>query len=220
LEACVGKIRVTMEEKDYYRLTKRAFDMLAPFYNMITWPLFRAREQVVGFVHPAVGSAVLDVATGTGQQAFAFAKRGCTVTAVDLTDSMLEIAVKHNKYDSVRFETADATHLRFNKNSFDVTCVSFALHDMPLTIRRQVLKEMVRVTRPDGTILIVDYGLPQNNILRALIYRLVRSYEGAYYREFIASGLGAVLAETGIEVRESRSVFFGAVRILKGGRKP
>ncbi len=204
------------EEKEYYSLTKKAFDILAPFYNLMTLPLVRVREQVVDFANAGKGSKILDVATGTGQQALAFAKRGYDVIGVDLTESMLQIARKHNKAGLVKFEAADATRLRFDDNSFDVTCVSFALHDMPLPIREKVLQEMLRVTKRDGAIMIVDYDLPQNKIGRSLIYRLVTFYEGEYYKKFIASDLETLLEKTGIEIKEKFSVLFGAGRVLKG----
>jgi len=204
------------EEKEYYSLTKKAFDILAPFYNLMTLPLVRVREQVVDFANAGKGSKILDVATGTGQQALAFAKRGYDVIGVDLTESMLQIARKHNKAGLVKFEAADATHLRFDDNSFDVTCVSFALHDMPLPIREKVLQEMLRVTKRDGAIMIVDYALPHNKIGRCLVYRLVTLYEGEYYKKFIASDLETLLWKTGIEIKEKFSVLLGAGRVLKG----
>ena len=204
------------EEKEYYALTKKAFDFLAPFYNIMTLPLIRVRNQVVDFANAGKGSTVLDVATGTGQQAFAFAKRGHDVIGVDLTESMLEIARKNNKDGFVKFETADATHLRFETNSFDVACVSFALHDMPPNIREKVLQEMVRVTKPNGIIVIVDYDLPSNKISRALIYHFITLYEGEYYKKFIVSDLDSLLGKTGINVTERVSLLLGTGRILKG----
>jgi ubiquinone/menaquinone biosynthesis C-methylase UbiE len=74
------------DEKEYYTLTKKAFDILAPFYNLMTLPLIRVRERVVDFANTGKGATILDVATGTGQQAFVFAKRGYVVTGVDLTE--------------------------------------------------------------------------------------------------------------------------------------
>ncbi|MBU4225649.1 MAG: methyltransferase domain-containing protein [Chloroflexi bacterium] len=204
------------EEKEYYALTKKVFDILAPFYDVVTLPIARVRDKVVDFTNASKGSTILDVATGTGQQALAFAKRGYDVIAIDLTESMLEVARKNNKDGLVKFEAADATHLRFAENSFDVSCVSFALHDMPLTIRERVLKEMVRVTKTDGAIVIVDYALPHNKIGRALVYRLVSLYEGEYYKKFIASDLEALFRKTGIEIKEELSVLLGTGRILKG----
>jgi len=207
------------EEKEYYRLTKRAFDFLAPFYNIMTLPLIRARIQVVDFANAGKGSTVLDVATGTGQQVFAFAKRGHNVIGVDLTESMLEIARKHNKGGLVKFEAADATRLRFGENSFDVSCISFALHDMPPKIREKILQEMVRVTKRNGIMVIVDYDLPRNKISRALMYRRITLYKGEYYKQFIVSDLDSLLRKTGVEVMEGVSVLLGAGRILKGIKK-
>lgn len=208
-----------VEEKEYYALTKKAFDLLAPFYNIMTLPLVRVRNQVVDFANAGKGSTVLDVATGTGQQAFAFAKRGHDVIGVDLTKSMLDIARKHNKGGLVKFEAADATHLRFEANSFDVSCVSFALHDMPPNIREKVFQEMVRVTKPGGIIVVVDYDLPRNKIGRALIYRLITLYEGEYYKQFIVSDLNSLLRKTSVEAIARVSVLFGAGMILKAIKK-
>ena len=116
----------------------------------------------------------------------------------------------------MKFEIADATHLRFSANSFEVSCVSFALHDMPQMIREKVLKEMVRVTKPNGTVVIVDYDLPENKIGRFLIYRLVSIYEGGYYRKFITSDLEVLLGDAGIEIEEQFPILLGAGRIVKG----
>lgn len=206
-----------MEEiKAYYALTKKAFDILAPFYNLMTLPLARVREQVVDFTNAGKDATILDVATGTGQQAFAFAKRGYDMVGVDLTESMLDIARKINKNGLVKFEIADATHLRFESNSFDVSCISFALHDMPLPIREKVLQEMARVAKPDGVIVIVDYDLPHNKLGRSLVCRLVTLYEGECYQQFIGSNLEVLLMKTGIEVKRKLSVLLGAGKILVG----
>ena len=204
------------EEKEYYALVKKVFDILAPFYDVVSLPIAGVRDKVVDFTNARDGSKILDVATGTGKQAFAFAKRGYDVIGVDLTESMLKIARKNNENGLVKFEVADATHLRFEENGFDVSCVSFALHDMPLMIRERVLKEMVRVTKSNGTIVIVDYALPENKVGRFLIYHLVSFYEGEYYRKFIASDLEVLLGETGIEIKEQLPILLGAGRILKG----
>lgn len=204
------------EEKEYYALTKKAFDLLAPLYNIMTLPLNYVRNRVVVIANVGKNSKVLDVATGTGQQAFAFAKYGHDVTGVDLTESMLEIARRHNKNGFVKLEAGDATHLRFEDNTFDISCISFALHDMPPKIRETVMRETVRVTKTNGVIMIVDYALPHNKIGRALIYRFITLYEGAYYKQFIGSDLDTLLDQTGIEVVERVPVLFGAGRILRG----
>ncbi|MCZ7380335.1 MAG: methyltransferase domain-containing protein [Candidatus Methanoperedens sp.] len=129
---------------------------------------------------------------------------------------MLKVANKKNKYETVKFAVADASNLPFKDSSFDVSGVSFALHDMLLPIREKALKEMVRVTKPRGMIVIVDYALPENNISRFLIYHFVKLYEGKYYIEFIKSEFEALLEKSGIEITEKLPVLLGAGRILKG----
>ena len=204
------------EEKEYYSLIKKVFDVLAPFYDIVTMPFSRLRDKVVNFTNAINGSKILDVATGTGKQAFAFSKKGYDVIGIDLSEAMLKVAYRKNKYGNVKFEVADATNLPFKNNSFDVSCVSFALHDMPLNIREKVLKEMVRVTTPEGMIVIVDYALPKNRVSRFLIYHFVKLYEREYYLKFINSDFEALLRTSGIEIKERLQVLLGAGRILKG----
>lgn len=206
----------TADEQDYNSLVTRAFERLAPIYDVVASPLVRVRDRVVDFTRAAAGATILDVATGTGSQAIAYGKRGYRVTGVDLTDAMLRIARRKNRDGQVRFEQGDATRLRFESNSMDVACISFALHDMPLGIRKKTLMEMARVVKPGGTLVIVDYALPQNPIGRALVYRLVRLYEGEYYLTFIHSDVKALLVNTGIVITEELAVLLGAGRIWKG----
>ena len=212
------KENLDKEEENYYALTKKVFRFLAPFYDIISYPLHGIRGKVVDFADARHGSKILDISTGTGKQAFAFAKRGYNVVGIDLSEAMLKIAKKKNKYKNVKFRVADATSLPFANNSFDVSCVSFALHDMPLTIREKAVREMARVTKPKGIMLVVDYDLPKNKVGRFLVYRLVRLYEH-YYPEFIKSDLEALLRKSGIEIKRKVSVLFGCGRILKGVKR-
>lgn len=122
---------------------------------------------------------------------------------------MLRIARKHNKNRLVKFEIGDATCLRFEQNSFDVSSISFALHDMPLCISEQVLQEIARVTRVNGMIIIVDYDLPNNKMIRTLTYHAIALYESRYYRQFIASDLEALLRKTRIEILAEIELFLG-----------
>ncbi|MDP2744894.1 MAG: methyltransferase domain-containing protein [Dehalococcoidia bacterium] len=206
----------TAEEEEYYSLVRRAFAALAPFYDIVTAPFSIIRHKVATFADVGNGSRILDVATGTGKQAFAFAKMGHEVVGVDLSEAMLKVANKNNRYPNGKFQVADAIKLPFADESFDASCISFALHDMPLSIRERALKEAVRVTKPKGTIVIVDYALPRNRIGRCLVYQLVKVYERYYYPEFIRSDLKALLRESGIQITGELPVLLGTARMLKG----
>lgn len=212
-----GNSETVTEEKKYYDLMRKGFRILAPFYDAGTAFMSRLRDRVVDFTSARVNSRILDVATGTGKQAFAFAKKGYDVVGIDLSKDMLKVAQEKNRYENARFELADAADLPFEDRSFDVSCVSFALHDMIPTIREKALREIVRVTKPKGTIMIVDYALPKNRVWRFLIYHFVKLYE-KYYPEFIKSNLEALLTKSGIEIQEELPVLLGIGRVLKGKR--
>jgi len=123
------------------------------------------------------GSRVLDVATGTGNQALAFARQGYEVTGVDLSDEMLRVARGKDGCGRTTFINADASALPFGDCSFEVAAVSFALHDMP-PMREAALGELVRVTVPGGTVMVVDYEIPRDFVHRLFIrYMLARHEE-------------------------------------------
>ncbi len=208
--------KLTDNEKEYYVLVRKVFAILAPFYDVIAAPFSGIRDRMVNFTNAQKGSKTLDVATGTGQQAFAFAKKGYDVVGIDLSEAILNVAKKKNKYKNAKFEVADATNLPFENNSFDISSISFALHEMPLSIREKVLKEMVRVTKPKGIIVIADYDLPKNKISKFLVYHFISLYETKYYKTFIKSDLEALLSKNRIKIMEKDTVMHGVGRILKG----
>lgn len=176
----------------------------------------KIRLQVVDFINPKQGTKILDIATGTGSQAFAFAEIGYDVIGIDLSEEMLKVAKKINKYKNVEFKNADAANIPFQDNYFDVTCISFALHDMPISIREKVLSEMLRVTKKSGIITVVDYILPKSKLQKILIYNIIKLYESKYYPDFIKSDFHKLIKESGIKIHKEISVLFGTVVIIKG----
>jgi len=190
----------------------------ARYYDAVTRPLRRLRHDVVDASGVLPGARVLDVATGTGAQALAFAGVASEVVGVDLPEAMLAIARRKNAPAHVAFMRADATCLPFPAGRFDVTCVSFALHEMPASVRDRVVREMARVTRHGGTIVVVDYALPAGRIASALALRLVSLYERPHYAEFVRSDLPALLEGIGIAVRADRRALLGNARIVVGDK--
>jgi ubiquinone/menaquinone biosynthesis C-methylase UbiE len=164
------------------------------------------------------GATVLDVATGTGAQALAFADSASKVVGIDLSDAMLRMARRKNPPPNVSFQQGDATALPFANGSFDVACVSFALHEMPSSVRERVLREMARVTRPGGSIIVVDYGLPTTQFVRSVVFQTVKLYEGDHYANFMRSDLDAQLRRAGIEPETHRTALRALARIVIGRR--
>jgi demethylmenaquinone methyltransferase/2-methoxy-6-polyprenyl-1,4-benzoquinol methylase len=212
----------TGQERDYYALNEKVYRVFAPFYDTVTAPIARLRREVVSASGAGPTSKVLDVATGTGAQARAFAERCREVVGIDISEHMLRVARRQNRSSNLELLRADATELPFGDGSFDVSCISFALHEMPPGVRERVVREMTRVTKPEGTIVLVDYGLPRSAAGRSLVYHIVKLYERERYAEFIRSDLRAFLRELGLDVRAERSMLLHAVRVVvlssrKGG---
>lgn len=213
-------------DKEYYEYITKFASALAKVYAIADFLAKPARNKVVTTTNPRSGSRILDVATGTGELVFAFARKGVDATGIDLSKDMLRIVRKNNKYEKTSFVLADAANMPLKENLFDISCISLTLHDMPFIIREKVLRETARTTKPHGIIIIVDYApLPQNRILRFLTYHITGLYETKYYSEFARSDPKAQLHRVGIEIREEIPTLFGILRILKctsilGGLQP
>jgi demethylmenaquinone methyltransferase/2-methoxy-6-polyprenyl-1,4-benzoquinol methylase len=90
----------------------------------------------------------------------------------------------------------DARRLAFADRSFDVTVLSFALHDMPRSVRLQVLGEARRVTA--RRLVVLDYELPVRRFWRRALLASIALFETAYFPRFAAEGLEPHLREAGL----------------------
>ena len=105
---------------------------------------------------------VLDVACGTGDMVLELQKHGCTVTGVDLSEEMLSIAKR--KVENGKWKVADAEHLPFPNDSFDVVTCAFGVRNF--VHLEQGLKEMLRVLKPGGRMVILELATPDSNLIR------------------------------------------------------
>ena len=203
-------------DESYYRYIRGWFGKWAWFYNFIALPLTGIRNKVAGMIDSKDKIKILDVCTGTGTQAFAFAKKGYEVMGIDLSEEMLRVANKKNKYENVRFVVADATKMPFENDYFDFACISFGLHEMPHEVRHQVLDEMRRVSRK---IIVVDYHIPKNRLHRWLHVSFASLYESKYYRDFAKRNLEELLREHGFRIVKEAYGLIDFVEIFVCGRK-
>jgi demethylmenaquinone methyltransferase/2-methoxy-6-polyprenyl-1,4-benzoquinol methylase len=123
------------------------------------------RRKVAGVVARLRPHKVLDIATGTGDLAAAISDKcpGAQITGVDFSEPMLEIARQRN-IPRLELIHADAMQLPFADGSFDVVTISFGLRN--LANWPDAIWEMARVTRPGGSLVVFDFSLPQNALMR------------------------------------------------------
>lgn len=201
----------TARHDPYLAYTDRFFRKWLPVYDLFGATIFPVHRAAVALVGPRPGLRVLDICTGTGEMALRLARRGATVTGIDVTEAMLLRAKRKAGRLPVDFRLGDARRLDFPDKSFDVSVLSLALHDMPRRVRIEVLREAARVTRE--RLVVVDYDFPRALWLRGILVGLVRLFETAYFRRFADEGVLPLLAEAGleaVEVRLHRPLVFGS----------
>ena len=116
------------------------------------------------------GHHVLDIAGGTGDLAAKFSRivgpEG-TVVLADINDSMLKVGrdrlIDRGITDNVRFSQADAQYLPFPDNTFDVITIAFGLRNV--TDKDMALRSMLRVLKPGGKLLVLEFSKPPNQLL-------------------------------------------------------
>ena len=116
------------------------------------------RQDIVKILQPVDDKHILEVGTGKGRIAIELARCGAKVTAIDISREMLKIASQRAREqginDRIFFEEGDAENLRYSDSFFDaVICVQTLMH---IPNQPKCLKEMTRVTKPKG-IIIIDH---------------------------------------------------------------
>ncbi len=126
---------------------------------------------------PRPGTRALDLCCGTGDIALALAQRGAEVAGLDFSEPMLEIARRKNskfKIQNVKFLQGDAQKIPFPDNSFDIVTVGYGLRN--LASLDTGLREMQRVAKPGGRLLVLDFGKPDNRWWRAIYFGYLRCF--------------------------------------------
>lgn len=153
------------------RYVKSLFGTIADRYDFITVVLSYGRDRqwkrrLVRLAAPAPESTALDLATGTGDIAFAIRERCRQVVGIDITARMIELARnKAGRGPSPAFLVADMLALPFAAKSFDLVTTGYGLRNV--SHLDGAIDEIFRVLKPGGQILSLDFDRPANPIVRA-----------------------------------------------------
>ena len=193
--------------------TKARWDRLARHYGVVEflseWYLKPFRKLLWAYA----AGRVFEAGVGTGLN-IAFYPAGARVTATDLSGAMLKRARERAREQNVdvTFEEADLCSLPFADRSFDTAVETFVFCSMPDPVA--CLREMGRVTRPGGRILLLDHV----RIERPLIGPLMDRLNTATVRlagEHINHRMDEFVRSAGFEIVESRRLgFMGIIQFI------
>jgi phosphatidylethanolamine/phosphatidyl-N-methylethanolamine N-methyltransferase len=140
------------------RVVDDVYERLAPVYDVIYGGLLdHGRRSAIARLAAHAGESILEVGVGTGLSAVRY-PAACRVIAIDMSAPMLDrarVRLKRRGCGHVRLMRMDAAHLAFGDARFDAVYAPYVLNVVPNPIA--VVKEMVRVCRPNGRIVLLNH---------------------------------------------------------------
>ncbi|SFB80759.1 demethylmenaquinone methyltransferase / 2-methoxy-6-polyprenyl-1,4-benzoquinol methylase [Streptomyces aidingensis] len=145
------------------------FDAVAAKYDLTNDVLSlgqdrRWRKAVAAAVAAGPGRRVLDLAAGTGTSSLPFAEAGAYTVPCDFSQGMLREGKRRLPW--LPFTAGDATRLPFRDGVFDAVTISFGLRNVHRP--QDALREMLRVTRPGGRVVVCEFSHPARAPLRTV----------------------------------------------------
>ena len=153
-------------------MTRKRYDRLAFCYDFLEAPMERIgfaswRPKILNRIR---GGRILEVGVGTGKN-LPYYPEGLTVDAIDISPRMLERARKRATLLnlSVKFQEMDVQELTFPDKVFDTIFATFVFCSVPDPVKG--LRELLRVCKPEGKLLLMEHMRPGNRVLGFLFDR-------------------------------------------------
>lgn len=184
--------------------------------NLILWGNFaKLRDAALQEMGETIHGKALQVACVYGDFTEQLARRLGPKGSLDVVDvapiQIKNLQTKLSRPKRVNIRLQDSTDLRFSDSSFDSVVVFFLLHEQPADVRKKTIAEALRVTRPGGKLVFVDYHRPVfSNPFRYVMVPVLTTLEPFamdLWRGEIADWLPADLAITRIE----KQTYFGGL---------
>ncbi len=143
------------------------FNDIAPRYDFLNHFLSMGidkgwRKKAIAQVMAVTPNTILDVATGTGDLAIAAAGTGANITGVDIAEQMLQVGRKKiqalNLQNSIQLQVADSEALPFANATYDAVMCAYGVRNFERL--HAGLKDMCRVLKPGGKVVILEFSKP------------------------------------------------------------
>jgi len=193
---------------ELHDLVKRQFGLNAQRYvQSYDHSKGESLDRMVELVKAQPTWRALDIATGGGHTALAFAPYVREVVATDITREMLQAAerfVREKGITNVSFQEADACDLPFQDAGFDLVTCRVAPHHFPDCAL--FVREMARVLRPGGTVAMIDNVVPEDKATDDYINAFEKFRDPSHVRALPASEWLRLFTEAGFTI-EAMEIF-------------
>lgn len=166
---------------------------------------------------------LLDVACGTGRflRSLHAAAPRAKLTGLDLSPAYIKEAERVlRRVPDVSLLVDNAEEMPLGDSTFDVVTSVFLFHELPRRARRRVVREMARVVKPGGLIVICDSAqFAESEALRPMLEGFPHTYHEPYYREYLKDDLAGVLSECGLDVLSSEPFGVSKVVVARATRR-
>ena len=147
-------------------IARRRYDRIAPVYDLmeVLTERLRYRKWRELLWSKVEGTRILEVGVGTGKN-FPYYPANAEITAIDFSEGMLRRAERRASEHGVKvhLKQMDVQNLQFEDNTFDTVVASFVFCSVPDPVRG--LREIERVCRPEGKVVLLEHVLSANRIL-------------------------------------------------------
>ena len=209
-----GKERV-MNSKLFYKVMSGFYDLL----DVIYFRKYETSPRKVVFDTIGKKDNVLDLCTGTATNAIAIAKKNpnAKIVGVDLSKDMLVVArnkVNKENLANVRLYRMDATQMNFKDESFDKVLLSLVLHETDEELAKKIIKEAMRVMKPDGELVVTEWER-SDNFIKKILFIPIEILEPKPYKTFVTKDHKKYFKEFGLEQVECKHCDYSKVMRLK-----
>jgi ubiquinone/menaquinone biosynthesis C-methylase UbiE len=197
------------------KATRRTYNRVAPVYDFMEGLVERARYSSWRELlwSKVKGTKILEVGVGTGKNS-PYYPEGAEITAIDFSEKMLERARKraHREKVHVQLQQMDAQNLTFADNTFDTVVASFVFCSVPDAIKG--LKEVERVSKHGGKVILLEHVLSANPILAWLMNIINPIVARAMGPNINRRTVGNTI-RSGLKVEQVTDLAFGIFKLIE-----